>query len=56
MRGLEKTASNGADKQTHGHRDSMTKSAQWGGFSEKYLEVLFGKYGEYLSKYTLKPY
>ena len=38
MRGLKKTASNGADKQTHrhtdGHGDSMTELALWGRFSE----------------------
>ena len=34
----EKTAPDGADKQTHtqtnGHGDSMTELAQWGRFSE----------------------
>ena len=34
MRGLKKTASDGADKHTPGHCDSMTESAQWGRFSE----------------------
>ena len=38
MRGLKKTASDGANKQTNrqtsGHRDSMTESAQLGRFSE----------------------
>ena len=34
MRGLKKTASNGANKQTSGHGDSLTESAQWGRFSE----------------------
>ena len=37
MRGLKKTASYGADKQTQrqtdGHGNSMTESAQWGRFS-----------------------
>ena len=41
MRGLEKkTASDGANTQTHkqtdGHHNSITKSAQWGRFSENY--------------------
>ena len=35
MRGLKKTASDGANRQTDGHGDSMTESAQWGRFSEK---------------------
>ena len=38
IRGLEKTASDGADKptdtQTDGHRDSTAESAQWGRFSK----------------------
>ena len=39
MRGLKKTASDGANRhtepQTDGHGDSKTESAQWGRFSEK---------------------
>ena len=39
MRGLKKTSPNGAntqtDKQTDGHGNSMTVSAQWGRFREK---------------------
>ena len=49
MRGLKKYASDGADRQTNrqtsGHHDSMTESAQWGCFSENhYLQtsVSFG--------------
>ena len=42
MRGL-KTASDCADrrtdKQTGGHCDSMTESAQWGRFSEKVIRL-----------------
>ena len=34
MRGLKKTAHNGADIQKDGHGDSMTDLAQWGPFSE----------------------
>ena len=38
MRGLKKTASDGANRQTNtqtdGHSDSMTETAQWGQFSE----------------------
>ena len=30
----KKTASNGANRQTSGHRDSMTDPAQWGRVSE----------------------
>ena len=45
MRGLEKTALDGADRRTHsqtdGHGDSMTESAQWGQFSEKYSTYLW---------------
>ena len=37
MRGLKETASHGANRQTDGHGDSMTESAQWGRFSEKPL-------------------
>ena len=41
MRGLKKAASDGANKQTNrqtdGHCHSMTKSAQWGRFSEKIM-------------------
>ena len=41
MRGLEKTASDGADKhtnrQTHGHCNFMTELAQWGRFSENII-------------------
>ena len=40
MRGLKKTVSDGANKQTNrqtdGHRNSMTESAQWGRFSEQF--------------------
>ena len=31
-----KKAPNGAEPQTDGHSDSMTESAQWGGFSENW--------------------
>ena len=34
MKCLKKTASDGADRQNHGHGDSMTELAQWGRFSE----------------------
>ena len=44
MRGLEKNAPDDTDtqtnKQTNGHADSMTESAQWGRFSEN----LYKKY------------
>ena len=40
MRGLKKTAPNGADRQTHRqtprHGNFMTESAQWGPLSESY--------------------
>ena len=43
MRGLKKTASNGANKQTDrttdGHGDSMTESTQCGRFSETKLSI-----------------
>ena len=43
MRGLKKTASDGAnrqtDKQTDEHRNPMTELAQWGRFSEKHCFV-----------------
>ena len=35
IRGLKKTAPDGADTLTDGHGDSMTEWAQWGGCSEK---------------------
>ena len=50
MRGLKKTAPDGADKQTnrptdkqtdrqtHGHGDSMTNSAHWGRVGEKSVQ------------------
>ena len=41
MRGLEKNCTRWrtqTDKQTHGHGDSMTESAQWGRFSEKLIK------------------
>ena len=34
MRGLKKTASDGTNRQTSGHCDSMTESTKWGRFSE----------------------
>ena len=38
MRGLKKTAPDGADRQkdtqTHGHGNSITELAQWGRFNE----------------------
>ena len=37
MRGLKNTASNGADRQTSGHRNSMTESTQWGRFCENQI-------------------
>ena len=37
MRGLEKTAPDGADRHLHGHGDSMTNSAQWGRVGENAL-------------------
>ena len=46
MRGLKKTASNGADaqtdRQTHGHGDSMTNSAQWGRVGENAVGYTHG--------------
>ena len=44
IRGLGKTAPDGADTHTHGHGDSMTESAQWGQFSEnmKFARCLLG--------------
>ena len=36
MRGLEKTAPDGADTHTDGHGDSMTNSAQWGRVGENF--------------------
>ena len=46
MRGLEKKLDPMAqtDKQTNGHGDSMTESAQWGQFSEnmKFARCLLG--------------
>ena len=34
MRGLKKTAPDGADTHIHGHANTMTESARWGLFSE----------------------
>ena len=43
MRDVKKTAPNGAnrqtDKQTDGHGNSLTKSTQWGRFSEKGINI-----------------
>ena len=57
MRGLKKTAPDGTNKQTNGHGDSMTESAQWGRFNEnRYLSNMqfksnlssfFDKIGEF---------
>ena len=45
MRGLKKLhlmaqTTRETDRQTSGHRDSMTESAQWGGFSEKRIQYI----------------
>ena len=39
MRGLKKTAPDGADRHLHGRGDSMTNSAQWGRVGEKTVFV-----------------
>ena len=42
MRGLKKMHPMAqTNRQTSGHRDSMTESAQWGRFSENHVKILF---------------
>ena len=41
MRGLRKTPSDGANRHTDGHGDSMTELAQWGRFSENSVFQMF---------------
>ena len=43
MRGLNKTAPDGAYARTDEHGESMTESAQWGRFIENYLSKVSGK-------------
>ena len=48
MRGLKKTAPDGADRHTDGHGDSMTNSAQWGRVGEKEQHALQGSHGGHI--------
>ena len=53
MRGLKKTAPDGAQPPTDGHGDSMTESAQLGRFSENILLIYSNYFDYFLLKYEI---